>query len=125
MKPRDPLEHTESLPDDSFGPAPMSLPHSRPRFDAQGNRIPVKVCTSCHAEKPLADFRRDRCQPDGLTRNCRPCRTRSDRKYRKKKHATAGTVAPLADALAAIAPDKLETLGRVLIELAQSCRESE
>lgn len=116
-----PLDHTELLPEDG-GP---SLPDSRPRFDAQGNRIPVKVCTSCHAEKPLADFRKDRTQPDGLQRNCTPCRKRSDRRYDKRKRAAAGAIAPLADALAAIPPDKLETLGRVLIELAQSCREAE
>jgi hypothetical protein len=111
-----PPTHTEQLPEDD------SRPVSAPRFDALGNPIPSKVCTSCHAELPLSAFRKDRAQLDGLQHNCTPCRKRSDRRYTQKKAAATTAIGPLTDALAAIPPVQLEALGQVLIELAQSVR---
>jgi hypothetical protein len=42
-----------------------------------------KVCSQCRAELTLADFQRNRSQPDGLHSQCRPCVSAANRRWRE------------------------------------------
>ena len=44
----------------------------------------TKICTKCHAEKPLNDFHKDRARKDGLYPCCRPCAAVGRRESRKR-----------------------------------------
>ena len=58
---------------------------------APGTRSPegVKTCTHCGAEKPLAEFYRDRRSRDGHTRWCRACLLAATRERDHRKWAAA------------------------------------
>lgn len=82
----------------------------------------TKRCVSCQQEKPLSEFGLDRSKPDKLRVDCKACKGKADARYRQKKSAAYGTAGPLAAILADIPDTQLEALGRLLVELAQSCR---
>ena len=44
----------------------------------------MKTCSRCRAPKERAEFRANRCQPDGLNHYCKPCQTAAGREYRRR-----------------------------------------
>lgn len=42
-----------------------------------------KICSTCHSEKDLSEFSRDRSKPDGLCYVCKECNKRRSEQYRK------------------------------------------
>jgi 5-methylcytosine-specific restriction endonuclease McrA len=44
--------------------------------------IPRKMCARCRETKPLEDFPKNRCKPDGYDATCKACRSEYAREYR-------------------------------------------
>lgn len=44
----------------------------------------MKTCGHCKVEKPVIEFHKSRCQPDGLAGNCKPCCAEWKRAYRAR-----------------------------------------
>ena len=49
----------------------------------------IKVCNTCHQEKNITDFRKDKSQRDGYTDRCKPCRRLYDKANYCKYRASA------------------------------------
>ena len=43
----------------------------------------MRTCTTCHVEKPLTEFWKDRSKKHGYTAKCKPCKTVNFNAYRK------------------------------------------
>jgi len=52
---------------------------------APKNKVRGKLCLRCKKMKRESDFHKDRSCKDGLARWCKECKTKTARKYRKKK----------------------------------------
>lgn len=45
----------------------------------------MKICKKCNNQLPMADFGRDKRQPDGMNRYCKPCHRANCNKARAKR----------------------------------------
>ena len=56
-----------------------------PKFSTGKDGLPIKKCSVCKKEKPLALFQRDKINPDGFRYECQSCRKDAIQHYNSKR----------------------------------------
>jgi len=72
-------------------PSITAAPYSPSVGSFLESNMDMKVCSRCREEKPITNFNKNRCRPDGLQSQCKACSRFNDRLYytRNKKRYNA------------------------------------